>query len=56
MTCCGAVFTRIKRVPLVLAAQDGWVQEYDFITPYVEELEQIIDLEAIQPGRPADWG
>ena len=39
---------KIKRTPRTLARQDGRIQEYDFITPYVEDLQQIIDLEAIR--------
>jgi len=39
---------RIKRVPLTLGVQDGWIKEYDFLTPYVEDLQQIIDLESIR--------
>jgi phosphoglucomutase len=38
----------IKRVPLTLGVQDGWIKEYDFLTPYVEDLQQIIDLESIR--------
>ncbi|MBI5583373.1 MAG: alpha-D-glucose phosphate-specific phosphoglucomutase [Deltaproteobacteria bacterium] len=38
----------IRRIPRTLAVQEGRIEEYDFITPYVEALEQIIDLEAIR--------
>jgi phosphoglucomutase len=38
----------IRRIPKTVAIQDGLIQEYDYITPYVEDLQQIIDLEAIR--------
>jgi phosphoglucomutase len=38
----------IKRIPKTMAIQDGLIQEYDYITPYVEDLQQIIDLETIR--------
>ena len=38
----------IKRTSMTRAGQGGFVQEYDFITPYVEDLRQIIDLESIR--------
>jgi phosphoglucomutase len=38
----------IKRTSMTRAGQGGLVQEYDFITPYVEDLRQIIDLESVR--------
>jgi phosphoglucomutase len=38
----------IRRRSRALAEEQGWIQEYDFITPYVEALEEMIDFEAIR--------
>lgn len=38
--------TEVKRWPLYLALRT--VQEFDFVTPYVSQLESIIDIEAIK--------
>jgi phosphoglucomutase len=39
----------VRRQPLVEAL--GQAQEFDFVTPYVRELEQVIDLEAIRSAK-----
>ncbi|MBE0491358.1 MAG: alpha-D-glucose phosphate-specific phosphoglucomutase [Sulfurospirillum sp.] len=38
----------VKRVSLQEAMQSGFVQEFDFVTPYVAQLPQIINIEAIK--------
>lgn len=38
----------IKRIPYEKALKEDFVHEYDFITPYVEDLDNIIDMEAIK--------
>jgi phosphoglucomutase len=38
----------VKSVPLQEALQAGCIQEYDFLTPYVEDLQNVIDLDAIK--------
>jgi len=37
----------IKRLPFKKAIQADNIQEYDYITPYVSDLKQVIDMEAI---------
>jgi phosphoglucomutase len=37
----------VKTVPLQEALKAENVQLYDYITPYVNDLEQVIDMEAI---------
>lgn len=39
--------TAVKRMPLARALQAETTQEYDFITPYVADLAQVVNLEAI---------
>lgn len=41
----------IRRVPFKSALESGFVHERDFITPYVEDLENVIDAEAIRGSR-----
>lgn len=38
----------IKRISRTKAGQGTLVQEYDFVSPYVEDLRQIIDLESVR--------
>ncbi|MBN2826220.1 MAG: alpha-D-glucose phosphate-specific phosphoglucomutase [Campylobacterales bacterium] len=38
----------VKRIPFEEALQSEYLVAYDFITPYVEDLQNIIDMEAIQ--------
>jgi phosphoglucomutase len=38
----------IKRMPLPRARNSGFVHRYDFITPYVADLGNIVDMEAIR--------
>ena len=38
----------VKRVPYSQAIQGAMIREYDFISPYVEDLQNIIDLESIR--------
>ncbi|MDU2064975.1 MAG: phosphoglucomutase (alpha-D-glucose-1,6-bisphosphate-dependent) [Sporomusaceae bacterium] len=37
----------VKRLPYAVARKADHMEEYDFITPYVEDLDQIIDMKAI---------
>ncbi len=37
----------IRRIPLERALKSGFVNEHDFVTPYVEDLQNVIDMEAI---------
>jgi len=37
----------IRRRSRSLAEEQGWIQEYDFITPYVDGLAEMVDVEAI---------
>lgn len=37
----------IRRVPFERALKSGSVHEYDYVAPYVEDLQNVIDLEAI---------
>ena len=39
---------KIKLLSLEEAMGSGFIEEYDFITPYVEALPQIVDIEAIR--------
>jgi phosphoglucomutase len=38
----------IRRRSRSLAEEQGWIQEYDFITPYVDGLVEVVDVEAIR--------
>jgi phosphoglucomutase len=38
----------VKRIPFARALKAECIQPYDFITPYVEDLRQVIDLDAIR--------
>ena len=38
----------VKRLPLAEALQSGYIREYDYVTPYVEALQSIIDIDAIK--------
>jgi len=38
----------IARIPFARARQSGYVHEYDYVMPYVNDLEQIIDMEVIR--------
>ncbi|MDZ4063534.1 MAG: phosphoglucomutase, alpha-D-glucose phosphate-specific, partial [Coriobacteriia bacterium] len=37
----------IRRIPFERALKSGSVHEYDYVTPYVEDLRNVIDMEAI---------
>jgi phosphoglucomutase len=37
----------IRRIPFERALKSGSVHEYDYVAPYVEDLQSVIDLEAI---------
>ncbi len=37
----------IRRVPFERALKTGSIHEYDYVTPYVEDLRNVIDMEAI---------
>ena len=37
----------VKRIPFEKALKADTTQEYDYITPYVEDLKNIIDMEVI---------
>ncbi|WP_108650276.1 phosphoglucomutase (alpha-D-glucose-1,6-bisphosphate-dependent) [Dongshaea marina] len=38
----------VKRLPYEEALASEWVEEYDYVTPYVNDLEQVIDFDAIR--------
>ncbi|MDQ6663647.1 MAG: phosphoglucomutase, alpha-D-glucose phosphate-specific, partial [Acidobacteriota bacterium] len=38
----------VRRLPLASAIKSGTIHERDFITPYVEDLENVIDFDAIR--------
>jgi phosphoglucomutase len=38
---------KIRRLPLERALKAGSIHEYDYVTPYVEDLRNVIDMEAI---------
>jgi phosphoglucomutase len=38
---------KVRRLPLERALKSGSVREYDYVTPYVEDLKNVIDMEAI---------
>ena len=38
----------VRRMPFEKAMASSFVTEYDYITPYVEDLENVIDMEAIR--------
>ncbi len=40
--------SEVKKVSVAKALQSDLVQEYDFITPYVLALKEVVDMEAIQ--------
>jgi len=37
----------IRRVPFEKALKGGAIHEYDYVTPYVEDLQNVIDMEAV---------
>lgn len=37
----------VKRIPLARALQAACIHPFDFITPYIEDLQHVIDMEAI---------
>ncbi|WP_346353940.1 phosphoglucomutase (alpha-D-glucose-1,6-bisphosphate-dependent) [Azotosporobacter soli] len=39
---------KVDRIPFGRASKTEWIQEYDFITPYVEDLQSVIDMESIK--------
>ncbi len=38
---------KIRRIPFDRARKTGQIHEYDYVTPYVEDLQKVIDMEAI---------
>jgi phosphoglucomutase len=38
---------KIRRVPFERALKTGSIHEYDYVTPYVEDLRNVVDMEAI---------
>jgi phosphoglucomutase len=38
---------RVRRIPLERALTAGPIHEYDYVTPYIEDLRNVIDIEAI---------
>ena len=38
----------VKRLPFAEAMTSDYVTEYDYITPYVDDLENVVDMEAIR--------
>jgi phosphoglucomutase len=43
-----AGFRKIRRMPFDQALKSGYVREYDYIGPYVDDLAAVVDLEAIK--------
>jgi len=41
----------IKRLPYERALKSGYIREYDFITAYVNDLRNVIDMEAIKTAK-----
>ena len=41
----------VKSIPLEDAMQSGYIKEYDFITPYVKSLKDIIDIDLIKKAK-----
>jgi phosphoglucomutase len=41
----------IKRLPYQTAVQDGLITETDFVTPYVQDLANVVDMEVIKQER-----
>ncbi len=37
----------VKRVPFERAMKSGYVEEYDYISPYVDDLRHVIDMESV---------
>jgi phosphoglucomutase len=37
----------VKRIPFAKAARSGYVVQHDFVAPYVEDLENVVDMQAI---------
>ncbi|MGL5335763.1 MAG: phosphoglucomutase, partial [Enterovibrio sp.] len=46
-----AQLTAVKRMDLTAALQSRALQEEDFVQPYVQQLEQVIDIKAIQKAK-----
>lgn len=42
---------QVKRIPLERALRSEFVQEYDFITPYVEDLHNVVNLLVVKDKR-----
>jgi phosphoglucomutase len=38
---------KIRRLPYERALKSGWIQEYDYVMPYIEDLQNVIDMEAV---------
>lgn len=43
-----AGFRKIRRMPFDQALKSGYVREYDYIGPYVDDLAAVVDMEAIK--------
>ena len=46
----------VKRMPLTKALVSACTTEHDYITPYVDDLESVIDMQAIRSSRPQNRG
>ena len=42
----------VKRIPYEKAVRAGTTHEYDYIKPYVEDLKNVIDMDAIKSAGP----
>ena len=51
MSCWRPILTGVKRVPLAEALQATTTHEHDYITPYVDDLGSVIDMQAIAGTR-----
>jgi phosphoglucomutase len=41
----------VKRMPLASAMESGYLSAYDFITPYVEDLQNVVDMQTITEAK-----
>ncbi len=44
--------SEVKRVPYEQALKAGHVREYDYVTPYVEDLKNVVDLDVVRSANP----
>ena len=42
---------KVKRLPFEKALRCAWVKPYDYVSPYVEDLENVIDMESVAAAK-----